>query len=120
MEVDSGADVTVMHQEIFESIWPSSGALLQVHNLSLGDYHDNLVKILGVKMVYVQFKNNEAVVPLYMVQGSKGQNLLGRNRFSGSWNFCLLNPFTHKQTFSSGIPVLRSSPLGFQSITGKV
>ncbi|CAG9822047.1 unnamed protein product [Phaedon cochleariae] len=81
MEVDSRAGVNVIHLECYKKLWATSDGLSPVHDLNLEDYNDNPVKIIGAKLVKVCYNEHEGVVPLLVVHGCKGHNLLGRNWF---------------------------------------
>ena len=76
MEVDTGAEVSVMSENAFLKVFPS--VTLRKSSLQLKSYTNNPIPIIGEALVQVQYGNQSAQLPLIIVAGTR-PNLLGRN-----------------------------------------
>lgn len=79
MEVDTGASVSLMSQDMKREILPDV-PMSQPH-LRLKTFNGDLVPVVGKCMVKVEYEGQMKILPLYIVQG-KGPELLGRDWLS--------------------------------------
>ena len=114
MEVDTGAEVSVMSEQVFFQVFPH--ATLQPSSLQLKTYTDDSIPIMGETMVQVHYGHQSAQLPLIVVAGIR-QSLMGRNwlqhikldwkRIAQVSNFKPSNPEAlirhHHQLFDSGL-----------------
>ena len=77
MELDTGAAVTVISETTFRSMFGNT-ANLQQSNATLRTYLGKELPLLGTTEVQVQYKSQQATLPLFVIKG-QGASLLGRN-----------------------------------------
>ena len=77
MELDTGASVSLMSEEDFQEL-QGSGVTLQPSSAKLFTYTGDRIQIVGQANVKVDYKGQEATLPL-LVTKDKGPPLLGRN-----------------------------------------
>ena len=75
-EVNTGASVTVVGSRLFYQLFPDGG--LMPSNNILRTYSRNIIKVIGEKIVKVQYGNQKYELPIMVVDGDR-PSLLGRN-----------------------------------------
>ena len=87
MEIDTGASMTLMSENIFNRLWP--GRSLSTTKIRLCSYSKEPIPVVGCCNVNIAYKSQTAVnMPLIVVEGV-GPSLLGRNWLSHirfDWN----------------------------------
>ena len=79
MEVDTGASLSVISFDTYQSLWPKRSApALRKSRVKLSTYTGEHVPIAGVISVQVVYEDQQKELDLIVVQG-KGPNLLGRD-----------------------------------------
>ncbi len=76
MEIDTGASLTLMSEQIFRNQWPT--ATLATSTVTLHSYSGESIPVLGTVDVLVKYGGHEVTLPLLVVKG-EGPSLLGRN-----------------------------------------
>ena len=76
MEVDTGACVSLVSKQTFQSLFPAQ--TLRPLKAQLRTYSGEVIPSLGEVDVVVTYKDQQVTLPLVVVEGS-GPNLLGRN-----------------------------------------
>ena len=79
MEVDTGASVSVISKDTYKKLWPSARAPpLESSDVQLQTYTGQSLPVLGTIHVDVSYKNQNAELPLVVVEGH-GPSLFGRD-----------------------------------------
>ena len=76
MELDTGASVSLMSEATFRQLWPQEK--LAPSQCRLCSYSKEPIPVLGSFEVVVSYKDQQATLPLIVVEG-EGPTLLGRN-----------------------------------------
>ncbi len=76
MEVDTGAEVSIVSESTYKSLFPSTR--LAKANVVLKTYTDTPIPVLGERAVTVQYRDQVQQLKLLVVAG-EGPSLLGRN-----------------------------------------
>ena len=76
MEVDTGAEVSVMSEEVFSKLFPKQE--LNSSRSQLQSYTDGRIPVCGETTVQVQYQAQSARLPIIVVKGDQ-PSLLGRN-----------------------------------------
>ena len=76
MEVDTGASLTLVSEQTFQSHWPD--ATLVESRITLSSYGGESIPVLGTIDVLVKYGHQDVKLPLSVVKGD-GPSLLGRN-----------------------------------------
>ena len=76
MEVDTGAAVSIVSNDIYQKLWPKEK--LDESNIVLRTYSGEQIKQIGSKQVEVKYNGQVNTVELVVVEG-KGPSLFGRN-----------------------------------------
>ena len=88
MEVDTGATLSIMSQNTFNSTWPNQSApTIQPTSTQLRMYTGEQIKVIGAVDVDVQYQTQKAWFDLVIVEGD-GPTLTGHNwlhRFRLDW-----------------------------------
>ena len=77
MELDTGASVSIINEQIYRSIFHSTGPL-QPTDITLATYTGEALTILGSLNAHVEYQAQSQNLPLLVVQGN-GPSLFGRN-----------------------------------------
>ena len=77
MELDTGASVSVISEDTFNS-GLSSSVQLRPSNASLTSYSGHLLEILGSANVKVKYQTQTVTLPIFVIKG-KGVSLFSRN-----------------------------------------
>ena len=86
MEVDTGASVSIMPENLYRQLWPTRG--LKETTIRLQTYSKQPTAVVGVTDVQIDYEGQTATLPLVIVKG-EGPTLLGRNWLSQirlNWN----------------------------------
>ena len=79
MEVDTGAAMSVIGEDTFKALKKKHPQLkLNETKVRLHTYTGEQVKVTGQVKMFVKYEEQEAVLPVLVIQG-KGPNLIGRN-----------------------------------------
>ena len=79
MEVDTGAALSIISQETFNTLWPATSApIVHATDTKLKSYTGEVIGVKGTIEVEVEYEDQKAKLPLVIVDG-KGPTLLGRN-----------------------------------------
>ena len=79
MEIDTGASVSLISEQTFQTLWTKKHAPgLRRPEVQLRTYSGERLRVLGELDVKVRYGNQVAVLPLIVVRG-EGPSLLGRN-----------------------------------------
>ncbi len=77
MEIDTGASLTLMSEQIFQSLW----------TVTLHSYSGESIPVLGTVDVLVKYGGHEVTLPL-LVEKGEGPSFLGRNWLEEiNWNW---------------------------------
>jgi len=76
MEIDTGASLSIISAETCKTLWPDRR--LQPSSARLKTYTGEILPVLGSLQVQVQHGNQQAQLPLLVIDG-KGPSLLGRD-----------------------------------------
>ena len=76
MEVDTGASVSVMSENVYHRLWPRRG--LNTTTIRLQNYSREPITVVGSTDVHVVYQGQTTTLPLVVVKGD-GPTLLGRN-----------------------------------------
>ena len=76
MEVDTGASVSVMSENVYHQLWPTRG--LNTITISLQNYSREPITVVGSTDVHLVYQGQTTTLPLVVVKGD-GPTLLGRN-----------------------------------------
>ena len=76
MELDTGAAVSLVSEETFNSRW--SGHQIQPTSIRLKTYSGEQIKVLGQATVEIKYENQKICLPLVVVEG-RGPSLFGRD-----------------------------------------
>lgn len=77
MELDTGASVSIINEQIYHSIFHSTGQL-QPTDITLATYTGEALTILGSLNAHMEYQAQSQNLPLLVVQGH-GPSLFGRN-----------------------------------------
>ena len=83
MELDTGASLSVISEQTFQSI-ASPTDKLQPTDITLTTYTGQSLSILGTYDVQVCYQSQVHTLPLVVVQG-QGPSLFGRNWLENTW-----------------------------------
>ena len=78
MEIDTGADVTIITQDTFEKLQQAGDLSLEPANSKLKTYTGEDITVLGVVQLMVRYNSKQLSLSVHVVSGS-GPNLLGRD-----------------------------------------
>lgn len=79
MEVDTGAALSLISEETYNSLWANSTSpALQKSDAKLKSYTGEIIQVKGTIEVEVEYQDQKAKLPLTVVSGC-GPSLLGRN-----------------------------------------
>ena len=78
MELDTGAAVSVISEQTYQSVWPHNQPSLQPSNVKLRTYSGEELEVIGSIPVQVNYQGQQEELPLLVVRGT-GASLLGRN-----------------------------------------
>ena len=82
MELDTGASVSILNEDTYESIQQQSyiAPLVKTSN-KLRSYTGHFIQVLGITEVKARYGGKELVLPIHVVNGD-GPNLMGRDWLS--------------------------------------
>ena len=86
MEFDTGASISLISEETYRQYFPL--VELSPSKLVLRTYTTEPLKVLGYMQAQVQYENQKATVPLFIIEG-KGPSLIGRDwmtKIQFNWN----------------------------------
>ena len=78
MEFDTGASASVISEKTYRKLWPENPPVIKDTKINLCTYTGELLDILGVIEVAVEYQGQRDHLPLIVVSGA-GPTLLGRD-----------------------------------------
>ena len=105
MEVDTGAGLSLISESTLKQVMPEALANLQESSVRMKTYSGEPLKVLGKVHVAVEYGEQHARLPLYVVAGN-GPTLLGRQWLVGPIGLDWKTIGLHRVSFQSGLDAL--------------
>ena len=117
MDVDTGATISLVSESTFRTLWRKRPPVLEQSNVRLRTYTGEILCVLGVATVVVEYAEQREELQLYVVSGA-GPSLLGRDWLSKiklDWK-----SLNHISSFTSLEDVLGRHTAVFEQGLGKM
>lgn len=81
MEMDNGADESLINASTFKKIWPEQEPVWEEHKPNLRAWGKRSIETKGITKVNVEYKNMLRQLPIIVTEEDNGPNLFGDNWF---------------------------------------